>query len=56
MQKAQILGLVRHILTFAGGYVVARGYGDEATITEVVGGVMTIVGGVWSLVSPEKKA
>lgn len=43
-----ILGLVRHLLTFGGGFLVAKGYVDETTLSEIIGAVITIVGGVWS--------
>jgi hypothetical protein len=50
LSKEQILGIVRHTLTFAGGIVVMKGFADDATITEIIGGVMTLVGAVWSVV------
>lgn len=56
MNTAMILGLVRHLLTFGGGWVVAQGWVDEATMTEAVGAVMTLAGIVWSAMAPEKKA
>ncbi len=45
-----IVGFGRHALTFVGGWMVAKGFFDEATMNEVVGGVMTIVGVVWSMI------
>jgi hypothetical protein len=54
MNKEQVLGLLRHILTFAGGVVIAKGLVEESLYTELVGGVVTLVGTVWSIVS--KKA
>ena len=56
MNKEQVLGVVRHILTFAGGIVVSRGLLDEATMTAVVGAVITIGGALWSILAPEKAA
>ena len=47
--KTSILGLIRHLLTFGGGFIVGKGYLDEASMTEVVGGAMTIIGAVWSV-------
>lgn len=44
-----VSGLVRHALTFLGGFVVAQGWVDEATMTELVGALMTIIGTVWSV-------
>lgn len=55
MNKTQVLGIVRHLLTFGGGYVVAKGWGTEALVTEIVGGIVAIAGAVWSAYSPEKR-
>jgi hypothetical protein len=44
----KIKGLIRHILTFLGGYLVTQGIIDEQTLTEIVGAVITIIGFVWS--------
>ena len=50
LSKEQILGIVRHTLTFVGGIVVMKGLIDEATVTEIIGGVMTLAGTIWSVV------
>jgi hypothetical protein len=42
----KIKGILRHILTFAGGYLI-----DEASLMEVVGALITLVGFVWSFIS-----
>ena len=55
IMKDQILGLVRHGLTFVGGLVVAKGLVDESTATEIIGGLMTLVGAVWSIVNKTPK-
>lgn len=44
-----ILGLLRHLLTFGGGIAVAKGYTDEATATSLIGAVVTLIGGAWSI-------
>lgn len=49
MKKEQVLGIVRHSLTFIGGILVMKGVVDEATFTEISGAVITIVGGIWSV-------
>ena len=56
MSREQWLGIIRHILTFAGGWIVAQGWLNEAELVEVIGAVMTLVGLVWSARAPEKKA
>lgn len=50
MNKDMILGLVRHGLTFAGGYIVAKGWADSAAVNDIIGALFTLVGGVWSIV------
>lgn len=52
--QAQVLGIVRHLLTFAGGLIVAKGVADAATVETIVGSVATLVGAVWSILA--KKA
>ena len=54
LTKEQVLGIVRHALTFIGGIVVMKGLTDEATVTEIIGGVMTLVGTIWSVVDKNK--
>ena len=48
MTGEQIWGVVRTILAAVGGYVVAKGYIDNATLTAVLGGAGTIFVAVWS--------
>lgn len=55
MNKNQILGIARHILTFVGGFLVVRGYVDESTLTEIIGSVVTLAGLVWSVVDKNPK-
>ena len=54
MNKQQILGILRHVLTFAGGVVVAKGWVDETLITELIGGIITLAGTTWSVVEKYK--
>ena len=51
MNKEQVLGILRHALTFVGGILVAKGLVDESTFVELSGAVITLVGGVWSVLS-----
>lgn len=55
MKKEQIMGVIRHILTFGGGLLVAHGVIDEAVMLELVGAFTTISGAAWSYFSSEKK-
>lgn len=54
LTKEQILGILRHVLTFGGGILVMKGLVDESTWAEITGGVITLVGSVWSVVEKHK--
>jgi hypothetical protein len=56
MNKEQILGIVRHSLTFIGGLLVMKGLVDESTVSEIIGGVITLTGTIWSIVEKNKAA
>lgn len=43
------LGLIRHLLTAGGGMLAAKGYGDSSTWEAIAGGVVTVVGALWSV-------
>ncbi len=51
LTKDQILGITRHGLTFVGGLLIMKGLVDEALFTEISGGVMTLVGAIWSIIN-----
>lgn len=55
MTKEQVLGIVRHGLTFIGGILVLKGITTDATVLEVVGLTVTAIGSIWSVVSKDKK-
>ena len=50
LSKEQILGILRHTLTFVGGILITKGLVDEPTVTEIIGGVMTLTGTIWSVI------
>lgn len=52
--KEQLLGIVRHSLTFIGGILITRGLIDEGMLNELMGGVITLTGAIWSIVSKNK--
>jgi hypothetical protein len=54
LTKEQILGIVRHGLTFIGGILIAKGLIDESTATEIIGGVITLAGTIWSIIEKNK--
>ena len=51
LTREQILGIVRHSLTFIGGIFVMKGLVDETMVTEVVGGIISLIGTIWSIVT-----
>jgi len=51
MNKEQVLGLIRHSLTFIGGIVVANGVITESMSADAIGAVMTLIGIIWSVAS-----
>lgn len=51
MNKQQIMGIIRHTLTFIGGILVIKGITTETISNEVIGAVITAIGAVWSVVS-----
>ena len=54
MTKEQVIGIIRHVITFAGGILVVKGLVDDAMVQEVLGGVLGLVGTVWSIVEKKK--
>lgn len=53
ISKEQALGIIRHTLTFVGGLLVLKGFVDETVVNEIVGGVITLVGTIWSVVAKQ---
>jgi hypothetical protein len=54
MNKEQVLGIVRHALTFVGGLLVTKGLIDANMVQEVMGALVTLIGSVWSVVAKKK--
>ena len=54
MNQEQVLGIVRHTLTFVGGILITPGLIDEGTSAEIIGTVITLIGTIWSVVSKKK--
>jgi len=51
MNKEKFEGFARHVLTFVGGIIVAKGYIDESVMAEITGVIISIFGIVWSIQS-----
>jgi hypothetical protein len=56
MNKEQVLGIIRHALTFIGGILLTKGLIDESALSEVIGGVITLTGTIWSVIQKNKAA
>ncbi len=47
--KKEILGVVRHALTVAGGYLAASGVGTGDEMDIIAAGIVTAIGVGWSI-------
>ncbi len=54
LTKEQLLGIVRHTITFIGGILVMKGIVEESMVQEILGGVTTLAGAIWSIVVKNK--
>jgi len=48
--KNTILSLIRHGLTFGGGFLAAKGLLSDATLSALIPAVVTAVGAIWGAV------
>lgn len=61
MSKEVILGLLRHVLTFLGGFLVSKGVfspdelGQFVDLIVGVGGASGLIGLVWSVVAKRRQ-
>lgn len=55
LSKEQLMGIIRHTLTFVGGILVMKGLVDETMVTEIIGGLTTLTGAIWSIIEKNKK-
>jgi predicted DNA-binding transcriptional regulator len=55
MNKDQVLGIIRHVLTAIGSILVVKGYTDELTTTTAIGAIITAVGAIWSIVDKKEE-
>lgn len=47
MNWEQISSILRHILTFGGGFIVAKGWISAEALPGIVGGIITVAGVIW---------
>lgn len=50
MNKDTILSLIRHALTFGGGFLVAKGMLTESSLGTLVPSVAAAIGAIWGAV------
>jgi len=56
MNRATILGLIRHLLTTAGGALAATGAVAETDVEMIAGGLVALIGVVWSVIEKRNRA
>ena len=49
-----ILGVLRALLAAAGGYMINQGWADQGTVDGLVGAILVVVAGIWSIISKAK--
>jgi len=54
LTKEQLLGIVRHAVTFIGGILVMKGLIDDSLVQEILSGATTLAGAIWSVVDKNK--
>lgn len=54
MTKTELYGVVRTLLSAAGGFAVARGYVDSETAVALAGALATIFVAAWSVKAKRK--
>ncbi len=56
MNKDTILAIIRHLLTFGGGLLSAKGLTDSGEVEAASGALITLVGVVWSIFEKRARA
>ena len=54
LMQSAVIALLRHLLTFIGGTLVAKGVIDTATLTEIIGAIITLLSVGWMAVEKVK--
>lgn len=54
--NANLSSLIRHLLTAAGGFIVAKGLASADQVGELVGAIVSIAGIGWSMFNNRKNA
>lgn len=53
--QAIVLSLLRHFLTAAGTWAVAKGFTDAAGVEQIVGGVVALLAVAWGAVEKHQR-
>lgn len=51
MNQETILGIVRHVLTFLGGFLITKGLATSDEITTGIAALITLAGLIWSIIA-----
>lgn len=51
MKWEHIASILRHVLTFGGGFIVAKGWISAEALPGIIGACLTIGGAVWGVVT-----
>jgi heme A synthase len=54
LMQSAVIALLRHLLTFIGGTLVAKGILDATALTELIGAIISILSVTWMAVSKYK--
>lgn len=54
LMQSAVIALLRHLLTFIGGTLVAKGILDATALTEIIGAIISILSVSWMAVSKYK--
>lgn len=55
MTMDDVLSLIRHILTFGAGYLVANKMLDDATSQQLIAAAMVLIPVIWSAIARRRK-
>lgn len=55
MNKDTTLGIIRHLLTFGGGFLASNGLADGNEVTAGVSGAVALIGVIWSIVEKSRR-
>lgn len=53
--KDSILSIIRHLLTFGGGYVAAQGWATQDELTTGISALITLIGVIWGIVDKHNR-